>query len=251
MVALDHLPELTSIDIDFWNLTGNRSGLDYYALFFRAVKLQDPRPWLQSLRMKAVNLTCNGDKFPRLSGLQCLKHLQLTHCVDYNSFLEMLATLSLDLESLAIEELEDTVYFDDHTKFFDARTNMFIRSMSSMQRLRLNTNVTSEAPCDGLLDWAALYPCASAIQCLKLEYHGYIPPFPSNKIAADFRRFCSMASNLQQLSIDRIVVEPESWTSDSDPSELGSFLVSVDSSSLQRSLPLTSPHRIACRQYTR
>jgi hypothetical protein len=124
MVSLDHLPELTSLDIDFWETMGDENGLDYHALFFRAVKLQTPRPWLKDLRLYAIDLTCDIDEFPRLPGLQSLKQLQLMYCANYNAFLEMLTTFSLDLVSLEI--LEDAGYYNTYT-------NTFIRSMSSMQ----------------------------------------------------------------------------------------------------------------------
>jgi hypothetical protein len=244
MVVLDHLPELTSLDIDFWGNMGGENGLDYHALFFCAVKLQKPRPWLKSLRLNAVSLTCGSDEFPRLSGLQCLKHLQLTCCANYNAFLGMLATFSLDLESSAISEMEGEEYFD-------ARANMFTQSMSSLQRLRLYDNPSWQAPYDDLLDWTALYACASAIQCLRLEFNNIERPFPSTKTASDSGRFCSSASNLQQLSITGIEVEPKSWTSCSDPNDISNFLVSLGLSMPQRRLSLTISHRIAYVQYAR
>jgi hypothetical protein len=243
VIVLTHLPELTSLGIEGWysELGIGDLGLDYQTLFFGAVKLWNQHPWLNNLHLDAVDLSCDNDMFPRLESLQSLKKLQLIRCGGYNAFLEMLTTLSLDLDSLSIE---------DTGGYLHTRTNTFIRSMNSLQRLALYIDADFEAPYEGLLDWTALQTCASAIQCLKVQYRGLNPLFPSHKIASDFRRFCNIATNLQQLSFSGIDVEPDSWVSSSG--NLGHFLVNLHSRFLPGTmLSLTKLHRIAYTQHMR
>jgi hypothetical protein len=242
VILLNHLPEITSLSIKDWTdeLGSGDPGFDYQTLFFGAVKLHNQRPWLKGLRLDLVDLTCDKDEFPRLQSLQCLKHLQLMRCGDYNAFLGMPMTLSLDLDSFLISE---------EGGYFDTRTNTFIRSMTCLQRLTLYLDAGFEAPYEDLLDWTALHACASTIQCLVLQYRGLKPLFPSDTIASEFRQFCSIATNLQQLSFSGIDIEPDSWTS--SPGNLGHFLVTLVSRLLSDTVSLTKIHRIAYIQCMR
>jgi hypothetical protein len=213
---------LTSLDLDDCLPICIDTNLAILKLLSRAFGVSHERPRLKSLRLKGLHpLHHDYDKaFPPLLGLQGLEDLQLVFCTDYVPFLQMLKNLSLKLKSFSVFECTDI----DNGEF-DHDANEFVRSMSSLQRLSLVLDPLFEEFEGTLLDWSILHAYASGLKCLKLHCNHVKTLFPSDQDASDFRRFCTKASSLQQLSVSGVEIQPKPFTFGSNLNSLANFLV--------------------------
>jgi len=204
-IVLDSMHELTSLDVDLREARHTAHPI-LLGVVFRALNVDYQRHCIRSLRLDGVDFySCYGDTLPRFPGAQSLKHLQLASCINYGPFLQMLTALSVDLDTLTIEE------YNNGYGSFDNDANDFIRSLSSPERLSLTLDSDLEMSSimldwSALLDWSTLHKCASFIKSLKVQYHSELPPFPSDESVSNFRYFCKNASSLEQLSMSGIEV---------------------------------------------
>lgn len=231
--VLESMHELTSVDVDIRKNDAevNRIAL---GLDFRALSFNHERSWIRSLRLDAIDF--DRGTFPGLPGAQNLKHLQLVCCSSYDLFLQELTALSLNLDTLTIEEA------GNGGGSFGTHANNFIRSLSSLERVRLTLEADFERV-RRLLDWSALHGCASVLRSLKLQYHSVLAPYPSDENVLDFRRFCQKASSLEQLSISGIDLPMENFGDVYIHGSLEQFLVSLFLGLLIKTPPLTSTRR--------
>lgn len=221
-IMLNSMHELTSLDVGLRKacFTGDPILLH---LVIRAFSVGFQRPCIRSLRLDSVHFDHYGDPFPRLPGVQTLKHLQLANCINFGPFLQMLTALSLDLTTVVIKEQ------DSGSGSLDSDANDFIRSLSSPERLSLTLDsdfLESQFLCEwsALLDWSTLQKCAPVVKSLKVQYHSVLPPYPSDHSVSDFRHFCRNASSLEQLSISGIEVFINDTSGDKIRSSLEQFL---------------------------
>lgn len=171
---LDGMQELVSISATTLNLDRDEIVETDFALqklVFRAVSVSNGRRWIRCLRLEGLFFPYGEDTFPRLPGMQGLKHLQLVLCGCYVPFLYMLTDLSLNLATFTIVESEI------EGGGFSSHANEFIQSLSSPERLHLTLDSDFDEP-DTLLDWSTLHRYASAIKSLKVQYHSSLPPYP-------------------------------------------------------------------------
>lgn len=243
---LDHAPNVTSLDIDcYWDPFCPELDTSMRQLVCHAATVRDQWSWLNSLRLHGVPLYYDGYKFPKLPGLSRLKHLQLISCCDCDGCLEMLTALSLNLDSLAIEDPD----YGPECSY--ATINNFIRSLKSLPQIFLTLTADFGRPDDGLFHWSTLHAHASSVKCAKVYYHSWLQPFPSSKMASDFWKFCTSASDLEQLSMSGIEVQHEATLSGSKPGSLEHLLVGFWVDPTAENLSLISMPRTACNQYVR
>jgi hypothetical protein len=191
-------------------------------LIIRTFSVEYELPRLRSLRLKGLLLLHNNEALPPLPGLRNLEHLQLISCRDYVPFLRMLRSLSVELKSLSICE-----WTDEESGEFDDDANDFVRSMGSLQRLNLNLNPTLGNPYGTLFDWSTLYNHASGIRSLKVHCTYIRTVFPAEKDASYFCLFCIKATNLQQLSISGVDIQPRCTVFDRENGSPARLLVSL------------------------
>jgi len=213
---------LTSLDLDDRLPICIDTNLAILKLLSCAFSVDRERPRLKRLILKGLQpLHHDYDKAsPPLPGLQGLEDLQLIFCTDYVSFLQMLKSLSLDLRSFSMFECTEIENGE-----FNYDANEFVRSMSSLQRLSLVLDPIFEGFEGTLLDWSTLHAHASGLKCLKVHYNDAIPLLPSDQDALDFRHFCTKASNLQQLSVSGVDIQPKASTAGDRLNSLAYFLV--------------------------
>lgn len=239
-LVLDSVHELTSLDVDLRRACFTDHPILLH-LAFRAFSVEFQRPCIRSLRLHGVDFNLYDDIFPRLPGVQTLKHLQLADCINYGPFLQMLTALSLDLTTLVIKE-QGGGYGS-----FDNDANDFIQSLRSPEKVSLTFDLDfAESQFLSGLDWSTLHKCAPVIKSLKVQHHSMLLPYFSEKSVSDFRHFCKNASSLEQLSMSGIEVfinntSGDKYTQDS----LEQFLVRPHSKSLLESA-VTDMHSQDC-----
>jgi hypothetical protein len=191
---------LTRLDVEGHESTSNDTGLAICQLIIRTFGVEHELPRLRSLRLKGLHLSSEDDEMlPLLPGLRDLEHLQLILCYGYIDLLLVLRSLSLKLKSFTVCEngrRGGGEFYSDGVEF--------VRSMDSLQHLSLVLDTID----DSLLDWSALHAQASGIKSLKMHCTSQHRLFALDEDASDFRRFCTKASGLQQLSISGITLRP-------------------------------------------
>lgn len=222
-VVLKRTHNLSSLDIDFSyvNLMKAGDGSNDIPTLHRLLSRVSAIDWcsqLTSLRLDNMMMPTTGRGHSRLMEVRGLKHLTLYKCYNYGPFLERLADLSLDLVSFFLEDPEDSDFGESG---FNIYCDSFFGSIKSPKRISL----AFAGDDDMTLNWSHFHACASTITSMKLQCYDRPPLEISGDHASDFRRFCNLASNLQQLSIFGIEIHPALCKQSGG---LEPFLVSVD-----------------------
>lgn len=196
-------------------LVSSPPGLDLlYVLLLRTHLVNGPRR-LVFLRMQGIDFYDGVSTLGQLVEMETLEDLQLIGCPNYSHLLSDLKRLRLDLKAFRIHE------YDMGEKDFEVDANEFIRSLSSLNRVSLTLDPDFDLPGPhNLLDWSALGACASTLKYLRMESYSIESPFPCRIFASNFAVLCRLATNLEQLAISGVDIEPE--TSD-DASKDTSF----------------------------
>ena len=183
---LESTPSLVSLDIE--------ALMDRPDAIFPSTPLAGGPRRLKSLRIECFSFESGGTVFFDFVKFEDLEELQLFFCRDYGNLLLELAHLPLKLKSFCIDE-QDTrdVQFDDNT-------NIFLRSLKSLERISLALDPDGGYP-EVPLDWRALETHASTLKYLRVETQVLNPLFPTKDCIQAFERLCDKAANLEQLAI--------------------------------------------------
>jgi hypothetical protein len=183
---LEFTPSLVSLDIE--------ALMDRPDAIFPSTPLAGGPRRLKSLRIECFSFESGGTVFFDFVKFEDLEELQLFFCRDYGNLLLELTHLPLKLKSFCIDE-QDTrdVQFDDNT-------NIFLRSLKSLERISLALDPDGGYP-EVPLDWRALETHASTLKYLRVETQVLNPLFPTKDCIQAFERLCDKAANLEQLAI--------------------------------------------------
>ena len=196
-ILLDSTANLVSLDIELG------TDLNLHEELLRRTRLVNGPRRLKSLRMEGIDFSDGSDTLEQLVEIETLQDLQLIYCSDYSSLLRDLTRRTLVLKAFRIHE------YDMGAPDFETESIEFFRSLTSLEwvSLTLETDLGLPGPYN-LHEWSSLRACAPMLKYLRVEHHSVKPPFPCQRSASDFAVFCRLATNLEQLAISGIEVQP-------------------------------------------
>ena len=187
---LESTPNLVSLDIEVL--------MDSPDTIFPSMPLAGGPRSLRSLRLECLLFENGGTALFDVVRFEDLEEFQLFFCKDYGRLLLELthSHMPLKLKSFCIDE-QDTweVQFDDNT-------NIFLRSLKSMERISLALD-PDMGQWYNPPDFSALAVHASTLKYLRVECQDLVVMFPTESSITAFERFCESA-NLEQLAISGV-----------------------------------------------
>lgn len=191
-------------------------------------------PKLKCLRVEGLCLESSGVVLPTLLDIERLEHLQLAKCFHSNRLCEVLAQMRLRLKSFS-----DEVSCNDPV---EGSTGVFLTSVGPLEKLRITSHPDTRE--FQAFSWNALMPHATKLRLLELnDWMPFSNPLDGeNRTIAEFKSFCELAPQLQQLAIEGTCTDPFTWAK---PHGLEGMLVRMCNGLLFRSAFLTFDYRTA------
>jgi hypothetical protein len=167
---------------------------------------------LRSLIMNGFALTHLALVLSQSINFSKLEDLRLVKCEDVGHMLLSLGLQQVGWKTLRIEE-EECIIGDD-----SGELKTFLQTMHTPRMLSLSLgrerSYAQEVDDEGKVCWTDLMPHISTLTSLRfnIDQHGGSPFDDScGKSVADFREFCKLASNLDQLALVCPPIEEEQW----------------------------------------